>query len=220
VNRYQAVAVVASALLAVAACASDPVAARRSPEPAAPTGSDPLVTDTTARGRAAFGCALERGIVGADATTRHYAHQASHTLFVAALEDDHDYATAAYLWNASDSVQVGNDARALERLLDVCTAAGFEGAAGLPELRSYMCAMTGDLVRERPTVASFGPQSTRARPGDPRRNDVRFVGIAQFLLSYAETQRLDFGNPRLGLEDGDPSYGDGLHQVEAFCAPA
>lgn len=205
--------VLATALLTVTACTSDPTAARDS------SASDSLATDTSARGRAAFGCALERGTVDADDITRHYGHLAAHSLFAAALEDDHDFATAAYLWNASDLYWASNDERAnSERLLKYCTAAGFDGTATLPELRSYMCAMIGDLVRERPTARSFGPQPTRATPGDPSRSDVSFVGDAQFLLAFEETKKLDFGISRLYLDDGDPSYQDALAEAEASCA--
>ena len=186
----------------------------------APTG---LLSDTSARGRVDFGCALQRGMVRSNATVRHYGSLASRALFTAALEEDHDDAVAARLWNANDALFPHDSAAARRDLLRICAEAGGAAAAekvGMSELRSYMCVMSGVLAEERPTISSYGAASTAREPGDPRRTDVEFVSTSQFLLVREDDERwLDVDNLAIALDAGDEEhYSSSLEQMRSLCA--
>ncbi|MFJ9315181.1 hypothetical protein ACIRN4_13385 [Pimelobacter simplex] len=178
------------------------------------------MVDTSADGRVAFGCALQRGFGSADATTRHYGNLVARELFRAALEAEHDHAVAARLWDADDALVAQDSERAQADLLEVCAAEGLAGTAGLPELRTYMCAMAADLARERPTTGSFGLVSTAARPGDPRRTDASFVGTAQFLLALkVDDDWLTAEHPGIALGGGDDArYQASLREIAGLCS--
>lgn len=181
-----------------------------------------LVTDTSARGHVAIGCALERGVDRADALTRHYVDAGSHELFRAALETSAGYVIAARLWDASDAVRSQRTHRARARLLEICSTAGFNDRAGLPVLRSYACSLNAELIRERPHIGSFRPESTQAKPGDPRRTDASFIDAAYLLLSIKESpQWLDAGSPGATLDSGnDAGYRAALRHFAALCDKA
>lgn len=178
-----------------------------------------LVTDTTPTGHVAFGCALQRGFGTADATIRHYGGMSARELFTAALESKHGYALAARLWNASDALIEKDSRQARRALLRVCSDAGFKERVGLPELRSYACRLNAKLIRDRPDLSSFGPESTTQAPGDSRRSDAMFVGTATFLLSLkGEDAWLDGENAMVALRTGSAtSYRASLKHVASQC---
>ncbi|GAA2155764.1 hypothetical protein GCM10009844_43300 [Nocardioides koreensis] len=180
------------------------------------------MTDTSARGHVAIGCALERGIDHADDLTRHYVDAGSHELFRAALEARKGYVVAAQLWNASDAVTSQRTHGARSGLLEICSTAGFNDRAGLPELRSYACSLNADLIRERPHVSSFQPETTQAKPGDPRRTDASFIAAAYLLLSIKDgPEWLDAGSPGPALDSGnDAEYRAALRHFAALCDKA
>lgn len=196
--------------LGVAACTSEESSPR----------AEPQESETGVGDRVAFGCALERGIQETDGTTRHYGNRAAEQLFRAALATDRDNEVAAKLWEASDAVEAGDTRNAHPNLLAICSSAGFSATAGLEELRTYMCAMSADLLRERPTLNSFGREDTQSEPGDPRRTDVTFVGIALFLLAMkADAEWYDVENPVVAVDAGDDTkYQAALRSLEAQCA--
>lgn len=177
------------------------------------------VRDITARGHAAFGCALERGVKGADAETRHYADLASHELFRAAFESRSSYKTAALLWNASDALDATHTNPARSGLLKICSAAGLRETAGLSGLRSYMCALTATLARDRPSVGSYGPPDTYTRLGDPRRSDASFIEGAQYLLSLKVSPKwFEAESPWLAMTDGNNAkYQTALRRLNGLC---
>lgn len=198
-------------------------AAHRSPsDRTAQDALSALLTDTSATGRVAFGCALQRGIRSADATTRHYGSMASRSLFTAALEDRHDCTVAARLWNANDALVPDDSDDARRRLLEICEEAGGAAAresAGMPELRAYMCTMNDVLAEERPGVDSYGAASTPQEPGDPRRTDAEFVLTAQFLLVRKDDEDwLDVEGLALAPDAGDEKqYATALEEMSAQC---
>lgn len=187
----------------------------------APTPAPAVAVDTSADGRVAFGCALQRGIGPADGATRHYGNLAARALFRAALEAEHDHVVAARLWQADDALVAKDSAGARAHLLEICVAEGIDGAAGLPELRTYLCAMAADLAQERPTIDSFGPASTASEAGDPRRTDASFIGTAQFLLALkVDDDWLAAEHPGIALEGGDDDrYRAALREIGRRCTP-
>ena len=180
----------------------------------------PSWMDLSPQGRLAFGCALQRGAVEADGVTSHYIDSASRELFRSALSEDHQLAVAASLWQANDRVIAHRSDRTRSRLLGTCAAAGYTNEAGLAELRSYMCSMSANLGRERPSLDSFGPEESRAAPGDPRRGDAAFVGKAEYLLALeVDPKWLDEQNLLVAMADGTgEDYRDALHHIARMCA--
>lgn len=208
--KRAAVSVLLIASLGVVACTSE----EDSPN------AEPQVLETDVGDRVAFGCALERGIEGSDAITRHYGNLAARHLFRAALAAAPGNEVAATLWNASDAVDADGTPEARSNLLTICTSAGFSETAGLEELATYMCAMSGDLLRERPTLNAYGPANTRSQAGDPRRADAAFVGTAVFLLAMkADTEWYDVEPFVVPLNAGDHAkYQAALRDLETHCA--
>jgi len=145
---------------------------------------------------------------------------ASRELFRAALQADRDLVVAARLWQANDQLEAEDTDPARAELLRICSEAGFTGQAGLPELRTYVCTINGELVRDRPALDTFGPQNTTEEPGDPRHADVSFVGSAQLLLSLKlDPVWLEAQNPLVALNGKDESqYQAALREISALCA--
>ncbi|GEP37475.1 hypothetical protein NPS01_11380 [Nocardioides psychrotolerans] len=218
-QRMGVYAGVVIATLTLASCGSDPASQAGQPPTASPSVSAPGA-DTSTEGHIEFGCALQRGTDRVDAITRHYADLASRDLFRAALQADQGSALAARLWSASDEARARSGRAARDDLLATCSAAGFDTRAGLPELRSYLCAINADLVRDRPTLDSFGPEATPSTPGDARRTDASFVGTAQFLLAVTtDPQWLEFQNFVVALDSGDDeAYQSALRDIAGLCA--
>lgn len=207
----------------VAGACSESAPAGTAPSPSAENDRTSLTTDTSAQGRVDFGCALQRGIAQSNAVVRHYGSMASRTLFRAALEEQHDYAIAARLWNANDGLVPDDSAAVRRRLLDICEEAGGPAgtdAAGMDELRSYMCAMSEVVAEDRPTVGSYGVASDSVRPGDPRRTDVEFVSVSQFLLIREDDEGwLDVDSLAIALDTGeDEQYRQALEQMASACS--
>lgn len=208
--KRAAVSVLLIASLGVAACTS---------EEGSPS-AEPHLPETDVGDRVAFGCALERGIEDSEAITRHYGNLAARHLFRAALAADPGNTVAATLWNASDAIEAEGSPEARSNLLTICTSAGFSDTAGVEELGVYMCAMSADLLRERPTLSSFGPADTPSKPGDPRRADATFVGTALFLLAMkADAEWYDVESPLVAVDaEDDSKYQAALRDLDTQCA--
>lgn len=202
--------------LSLAACAQDDGATGDG----SPATASSSATITTSDDRVAHGCALLRGGTHADSMIQYYSDRAAHALFEAALEAEPGWVTAAQLWNAADRLLTDGSSGPRSTLLKICTEAGFNDTAGLPELRVFACEVSSHVALERPDVQAYGPKSTKAVPGDPLRTDVRFLDVVSFLLSVKESSDwLEVEGPGFALASGqDGRYKVALDHFEEMCS--
>lgn len=170
--------------------------------------------------RVAIGCALVRGGLDGDVSTRHYSEMAADALFRGALEADSDRAIAARLSDAADRLSEDESKAPRTTLLRICTAAGFDETAGLQEMRESACELSAALEAERPDIQAFGPDSTKSAPGDPRRTDVQFLDAAYILLAKKETSDwLNAESVGVALAGGDDEeYRASLDHFQEMCS--
>lgn len=188
-------------------------------------GADPEATESArpVESRVGFGCAVHRGLGAEGGVAQEYSVDAAEKLYQAALEqsflDGATYRPAALLWQATDEVQAERRGARAD-LLDLCAREGFTDTAGLEDLAPYACGLVEELVRERPTLASYGEESQELTVGDPRRHDVEAVSLLLFTVTLVlqQDQWLDQEALVVAFDSGDEErYAASLAATRSTC---
>lgn len=179
--------------------------------------------DTSPEGRLAFGCAVQRGLGDEGGTTGYYSVDVARGAFRSVLQAtdliSRTAVTSANLWKATDGVRAESPG-ARAALLELCSEQGYTGSADLADLAEYACTLVEELADDRPFLASFGPETSDAAVGDPRRTDVEIAGGALFILALDGDGRwLDAESPMVALGSGDEErYAESLAATQGLCA--